>query len=252
MPQDREKIRQEAQLSAGRLEETTEAVPPNRTHPDKDAKGAVKEKIAKGKDIVIESVSERKDRLFSKIGERLPNPGSLSETTAGAKERAVEAGRRLPPAAKVAVLALGGALAGSLGLLLRHRRKRARATTRLKAIAEAQGRALEGKWRRAALGLGALLLIGRRIRSRRRRRLRFSKSCQAFLGTPFWTDQSSVVMRSARASARFRLSPAATITVSVPRRRRTSHTRPSVRPFELVEPRSTSATMVPRRRWRCR
>ncbi len=163
MPQDREKIRQEAQLGAGRLGETTEAVAPNKTQPDKDAKGAVKEKIAKGKDIIIESVSERKDQLFSKIGERLPDPGSLSETTAGAKERAVEAGRRLPPAA---------ALAGSLGLLLRHRRKRARATTRLKAIAEAQGRALrEGTWRRAALGLGALLLIGRRIRSRRRRRL---------------------------------------------------------------------------------
>ena len=172
MPQDREKIRQEAQLSADRLGETTEAVAPNKAHPDKDAKGGVKEKIAKGKDTIVESVSERKDQLFSKIGERLPDSGSLSETTAGAKERAVEAGRRLPPAAKLAVLALGGALAGSLGLLLRHRRKRARATTRLKAIAEAQGRPLrEGTWRRAALGLGALLLIGRRIRSRRRRRL---------------------------------------------------------------------------------
>jgi hypothetical protein len=174
MPQDREKSRQEAPLSADRLGETTEAVAPNGTHSDKDARGAVKEKLpnTKGKDTIVESVSERKDQLFSKIGERLPDPGSLSETTAGAKERAIEAGRRLPPAAKLAVLALGGALAGSLGLLLRHRRKRARATTRLKAIAEAQGRALrEGTWRRAALGLGALLLIGRRIRSRRRRRL---------------------------------------------------------------------------------
>ena len=111
MPQDREKSRQEAPLSADRLGETTEAVAPNKTRPDKDAKGAVKEKIAKGKDIIIESVSERKDQLFSKIGERLPDPGSLSETAAGAKERAVEAGRRLPPAAKLAVLALGGALA---------------------------------------------------------------------------------------------------------------------------------------------
>ena len=38
MPQDREKIRQEAQVSADRLGETTEAVAPDKTHPDKDAK----------------------------------------------------------------------------------------------------------------------------------------------------------------------------------------------------------------------
>ena len=49
MPQDREKSRQEAPLSADRLGETTEAVAPNETHSDKDARGAVKEKIAKGK-----------------------------------------------------------------------------------------------------------------------------------------------------------------------------------------------------------
>jgi len=59
-------------------------------------------------------------------------------------------------------------------------------------------------------------------------------------------------MRSAKASALPRLSPIATITDSASRRSLTIQTRPCVRPFELVDPRATSATRSPGWRRRCR
>jgi hypothetical protein len=173
MPQDPEQTHQKVRHSADRLggDDGGGGVQESRRG---DARGTVKQKIAKGKGAIVESVSERKEQVVSKISEKLPDPGSVSNVTAGAKKRviqvkeraqvlgtrAAEATRRVPPAAKPAGLAVGVALTGSLGLLLRRRWKET----------FARKRALrEGRWERAALGLGALLLIGRKIRSRRRR-----------------------------------------------------------------------------------
>jgi hypothetical protein len=61
----------------------------------------------------------------------------------------------------------------------------------------------------------------------------------------WWSNHRSSVIRSAKASALPRLSPIATITESASRRSLTIQTRPSVRPFELVDPRATSTTRSP-------
>jgi LPXTG-motif cell wall-anchored protein len=173
MPQDPEQIHQEVQHSPDRLGEA-DGGGDTQEGRHEDARGTAKQKVAKGKDAIVESVSERKEQVVSKISEKLPDPGSMSDVTAGAKQRVVQvkekaqvlrtraakATRRVPPAAKPAGLAVGAALTGSLGLLLRRRRKETR--TREHALRE-------GKWGKVALGLGALLLIGRKIRSGRRR-----------------------------------------------------------------------------------
>ena len=59
-------------------------------------------------------------------------------------------------------------------------------------------------------------------------------------------------MRSAKASAASRCRPIATISTSSPRRSWTFQICPWVRPFELVDPMSTSAATLPRWRRRAR
>jgi hypothetical protein len=146
MAQDKDKIHQESRQAADRSEQTT-------------SEAAYLKEDTKGGRIL--------DQVVSKLEDNLPDSEGVKEDADKVKERVVqmkdraqslgtratEAARRIRPGSPATGVAAGGALAGSLWFLLRRKR------------AHVKG---EGTWKKAALGLGVLSLIGQRIRSRRR------------------------------------------------------------------------------------